>query len=224
MCLDSESLSHYPAHIFSACIWSSCKGLTMSQNYNAADLHSILKTLSTFSGQTTSTPHQSALNAHDPSGNNGYNDPENDYEPPDAFPSPITHPQAPTHQTSTHSPLTSSSTSHLHQHPTNPPVSSSSTPQAKDSTPPSEITTWPAALKRVMHTVAQNEEIQRRIRVLIQRQHDHEKQWWQGREALLQKQKSRAEKKRELDRVLRSVGAPVDGKEVSVRHILLCIF
>ncbi|CBF74384.1 predicted protein [Aspergillus nidulans FGSC A4] len=66
-----------------------------------------------------------------------------------------------------------------------------------------------------MRTVAHNEDIQRRIRFLIQRQHDHEKQWWTGREALLQKQSARKEKKRELDEVLRSVGAPVDEKEVS---------
>ncbi|KAL2824603.1 hypothetical protein BDW59DRAFT_147188 [Aspergillus cavernicola] len=66
-----------------------------------------------------------------------------------------------------------------------------------------------------MRTVAANEDIQRRIRFLIHRQHDHEKQWWRGREALLQKQRSRKEKKRELDEVLRSVGAPVDEKDVS---------
>jgi hypothetical protein len=95
-----------------------------------------------------------------------------------------------------------------------------------------------------MRTVAQNEDIQRRIRFLIQRQHDHEKQWWKGREVLLQKQKSRKEKKRELDEVLyvfttalvspviglflliltmirRSVGAPTDEKEVSVCSLLL---
>jgi Mn-containing catalase len=53
-----------------------------------------------------------------------------------------------------------------------------------------------------MRTVAANEHIQQRIRFLIQRQHDHERQWWKGREALLQKQKSRVEKKRELDEVL----------------------
>ncbi|KAL4972171.1 hypothetical protein BDW66DRAFT_8996 [Aspergillus desertorum] len=87
--------------------------------------------------------------------------------------------------------------------------------QTLDKEPSSSITTWPAALKQVMRTVAHNEDIQRRIRFLIQRQHDHERQWWKGREALLQKQSARKEKKRELDEVLRLVGASVDGKEVS---------
>lgn len=53
-----------------------------------------------------------------------------------------------------------------------------------------------------MRTVGQNESIQQRIRFLIQRQHDHEKQWWRGRVALVEKQKARAEKKKELDEVL----------------------
>ncbi|KAE8389694.1 hypothetical protein BDV23DRAFT_156710 [Aspergillus alliaceus] len=66
-----------------------------------------------------------------------------------------------------------------------------------------------------MRTVSQNEDLQRKIRWLIQQQHDHEKQWWAGREALVRKQKARVEKKKELDAVLRSVGAPVDEKEVS---------
>ncbi|KDE78431.1 hypothetical protein AO1008_04643 [Aspergillus oryzae 100-8] len=42
----------------------------------------------------------------------------------------------------------------------------------------------------------------RKIRFLIQRQHDHERQWWAGREALVRKQKARVEKKKELDAVL----------------------
>ena len=62
--------------------------------------------------------------------------------------------------------------------------------------------TWPAALRYVMRTVSQNEEVQRKIRRLIQSQHDHEKQWWQGRETLVKKQEARVEKKKELDVVL----------------------
>ena len=67
---------------------------------------------------------------------------------------------------------------------------------------PSTITTWPAALRYVMRTVGQNEEIQLRIRGLIQSQHNHERQWWKGREALLERQKARGDKKKELDAVL----------------------
>ncbi|KAN0076624.1 Protein of unknown function (DUF2458) domain containing protein [Elaphomyces granulatus] len=85
-------------------------------------------------------------------------------------------------------------------------------PAAKDSAfkDPSLITAWPAALKYVMKTVAQNESIQAKIRRMIQSQHDHEKKWWQGRVALVEKQATRAEKKKRIDEVLRSVGAPVD--------------
>ncbi|KAL1956487.1 hypothetical protein VTO42DRAFT_7285 [Malbranchea cinnamomea] len=74
---------------------------------------------------------------------------------------------------------------------------------------PSLITTWPAALKYIMRSVAQNEGMQAKVRRLIQTQHDHERKWWEGREALLAKQKSRAEKKKKLDEVLRSVGGSV---------------
>ncbi|PGH33919.1 hypothetical protein GX50_03240 [[Emmonsia] crescens] len=74
---------------------------------------------------------------------------------------------------------------------------------------PSTITAWPAALKYVMKTVAQNEATQSKIKRLIHTQHGHEKQWWGGREALLSKQAGREEKKKQLDEVLRSVGGVV---------------
>ncbi|OJD15119.1 hypothetical protein AJ78_04604 [Emergomyces pasteurianus Ep9510] len=74
---------------------------------------------------------------------------------------------------------------------------------------PSTITAWPAALRYVMKTVAQNEATQSKIRKLIRTQHDHEKQWWEGRQALLSKQAGREEKKKQLDEVLRSVGGMV---------------
>ncbi|GLI78220.1 hypothetical protein PoHVEF18_006528 [Penicillium ochrochloron] len=67
---------------------------------------------------------------------------------------------------------------------------------------PSTITTWPAALRYVMRTVGQNEETQLRIRGLIRSQHNHERQWWKGREALLERQQARGDKKKELDAVL----------------------
>ncbi|RDW93262.1 uncharacterized protein DSM5745_00584 [Aspergillus mulundensis] len=126
---------------------------------------------------------------------------DNSYEPPPVQPLPV--PQA------------------QPQYPRQPPSSSPPSSQAQAQSqsqnrePSSSITTWPAALRQVMRTVAQNEDIQRRIRFLIQRQHDHERQWWKGREALVQKQSARKEKKRELDQVLRSIGAPVEEKDVS---------
>ncbi|CAL5868512.1 uncharacterized protein PFLUO_LOCUS2738 [Penicillium psychrofluorescens] len=91
-------------------------------------------------------------------------------------------------------------------------------PPSHTRTPPTDlatITTWPAALRHVMRTVGQSEETQLRIRGLIRSQHTHERQWWKGREALLAKQAARGDKKKELDAVLRSIGAPVDPKEIS---------
>jgi hypothetical protein len=158
------------------------------------DLNSILQTLSTFSNQTNNHLHQSHSEATGSS--NAYDDNGSDYEPPAAFP-PVAQTQAQPHsqQPPRHPPQPPQIIAPPHPMPT--PKS-----QTQDKELSSTITTWPAALKQVMRTVAQSEDIQRRIRFLIQRQHDHERQWWKGREALLQKQSAREEKKRELDKVL----------------------
>ncbi|KAJ6139385.1 Protein of unknown function DUF2458 [Penicillium samsonianum] len=92
---------------------------------------------------------------------------------------------------------------------TRPPTTSTSAPDS------STITTWPAALRHVMHTVGQNEETQARIRGVIRSQHRHEQQWFNAREQLLKQQQGRPEKQRELDAVLRSIGAPVKEEDGS---------
>ncbi|OJD20633.1 hypothetical protein ACJ73_08029 [Blastomyces percursus] len=92
--------------------------------------------------------------------------------------------------------------SHLEQNP----LHLNQPPNLPDS---STITTWPAALKYVMKTVAQNEATQSKIQKLIRTQHDHEKQWWEGRQALLSKQAGREAKRKQLDDVLRSVGGAI---------------
>lgn len=53
-----------------------------------------------------------------------------------------------------------------------------------------------------MRTVGQDAETQLRIRGLIRSQHSHERQWWNGREALVQRHQARGDKKKELDAVL----------------------
>ncbi|OQD85009.1 hypothetical protein PENANT_c011G07537 [Penicillium antarcticum] len=78
---------------------------------------------------------------------------------------------------------------------------------------PSNIITWSAALRHVMRTVGQNEELQHRIRGMIRSQHHHERQWFNARDALIRQQRGRPEKQKELDAVLRSIGAPVATKE-----------
>lgn len=65
-----------------------------------------------------------------------------------------------------------------------------------------EIVTWSAGLQFIMRAAARSELLRQRIRQLVQSQHERETQWWQGREALLSKQRSRSETKRQLDQVL----------------------
>lgn len=97
------------------------------------------------------------------------------------------------------------------------PTPASSNTNKADLPDSSGITAWPAALRCVMRTVAQNEVLQARIRRLIETQNEHERKWWDAREALLTKQKTRAERKKKLDEVLRSVGGSVaSGSEVTV--------
>ena len=79
---------------------------------------------------------------------------------------------------------------------------SSSKPATTSTVDPTTITTWPAALRYVMRSVGQSEETQLRVRDLIRSQYSHERQWWKGREALIQRQQARGEKKKELDEVL----------------------
>ncbi|PWY77184.1 hypothetical protein BO94DRAFT_538044 [Aspergillus sclerotioniger CBS 115572] len=196
-------------------------------DYNSADLTSVLRTLSALSNQQQQPPpppppaiatiQNNATQSHkleQQAAAAAKEEQENDpYEPSESLPhisvapTPAPAPTAPT------APSTPSQTQSHH------PNTASSQPSHGNRTTEdtSTITTWPTALRYVMRTVAQNESIQQRIRWLMQRQYDHEKQWWQGREALLRKQASRIEKKKELDAVLRSVGAPVDeNKQISV--------
>ncbi|KAI9833177.1 MAG: hypothetical protein M1819_003800 [Sarea resinae] len=117
---------------------------------------------------------------------------------------------------------------HLQQHGTFPPGTSTPTPSTSESQefrsrpiestniihkPPtidaSSIIDWSAGVRCVMKTVARSEAIQARIRKMIQVQIQHERQWWDGRQALLQKQEARVEGKKKLDEVLRSVGGNV---------------
>lgn len=188
-----------------------------SYNYNNPELSAVLKTLSTFAAPagassppptttattTTTTPNQSFtsdVNSHHfhhtstsnlQGKTNNVDDGDDEYEPSDVIPpAPAA---APAHGT----PLASAARQQ---------TTTTTTPPAKPNpnanSDPSTITTWPAALKHVMRAVSQNEALQARIRRLIRSQHEHERQWWQGREALIAKQKARVEKKRQLDEVL----------------------
>ncbi|KAH8698315.1 hypothetical protein BGW36DRAFT_426028 [Talaromyces proteolyticus] len=65
----------------------------------------------------------------------------------------------------------------------------------------------PQPLKHVTRLVSYHDNVSLQIRHLIKSQHSHEKQWWAGREALVAKQQGRGEKQRQLEEVLKSVGA-----------------
>ncbi|KAL1968524.1 hypothetical protein VTN77DRAFT_1734 [Rasamsonia byssochlamydoides] len=177
--------------------------MASSNGYNNPDLSAVLKTLSKFAPPSTAAPSSTTPSQtfnsnvtshfHHPQSADAPQKDEDEYEPSDVINQPQPQPQ--------HSqfPQTIPSAS----------TAATSNRASGNTNDPSTITTWPAALKHVMRAVAQNEALQSRIRRLIRSQHEHEKQWWQGREALIAKQKARVEKKKQLDEVLRSVGAPV---------------
>ncbi|KAF7168515.1 hypothetical protein CNMCM5623_001535 [Aspergillus felis] len=175
-----------------------------AEGYNSADLTSVLRTLSALSNNQS--PPSVHISSHLPVQQKRQDEEDDSYEPAEA---PLPFPVAQIR--SNHSTYQRTTGAHA------PAAKALLHPNAPSSiADSSSITTWPAALQHVMRAVSQNEDAQRRIRRLIQSQHDHERQWWQGREALLKKQKARVEKKKELDAVLRSVGAPVDDtKQVS---------
>lgn len=151
------------------------------------DLAAVLKTLSAFA-PPTNTNNASFSSGTNPSLHHTSSSRDDEYDPSDVLSLPPFQ-----HQLAPRQPAISDSST------TAPGASlraGTNTPDA------STIVTWPAALKHVMRTVSQNEALQSKIRRLIRSQHDHEKQWWKGREALIAKQKARVEKKKKLDEVL----------------------
>ncbi|PMD55787.1 uncharacterized protein K444DRAFT_536848 [Hyaloscypha bicolor E] len=71
---------------------------------------------------------------------------------------------------------------------------------------PATIIEWSAGLRCVMKQVAKHESILQDVRRMIKVQHEHEEQWWEGRKALIERQKARKEGQKKLDDVLKAVG------------------
>ncbi|RDW71750.1 hypothetical protein BP5796_07784 [Coleophoma crateriformis] len=71
---------------------------------------------------------------------------------------------------------------------------------------PATIIEWSSGLRCVMKTVGKHENLLKDIQKMIQVQHEHEMQWWNGRQALIERQKAREEGQRKLDDVLKAVG------------------
>ncbi|KIN02009.1 hypothetical protein OIDMADRAFT_18778 [Oidiodendron maius Zn] len=74
---------------------------------------------------------------------------------------------------------------------------------------PATILDWSSGLRCVMKTVAKHDSILHEIRRMIKIQHEHEEQWWKGREALKQTQEARKEGQKKLDDVLKLIGGTV---------------
>jgi len=83
-----------------------------------------------------------------------------------------------------------------------PPPPMAPTPLPKPTVDPRTITTYPAALRYITKFIAQNEAIIGRIRKLVASQHQHERQWWDGRVQLVKQQAEREEGRKRVDDVL----------------------
>jgi len=75
-------------------------------------------------------------------------------------------------------------------------------PPPKPTVDPRTITTYPAALRHITQTIARSEASMARIRKLIASQHQHERQWWEGRVQLVKQQAEREEGRKTVEDVL----------------------
>lgn len=83
------------------------------------------------------------------------------------------------------------------------------TPVQTNTVDPRSIIEWSPALRYMTRLTGQHQDVVERLRKTIANQHDNERQWWEGREALLKRQAARVDGKQELDSVLRAVGVQV---------------
>jgi len=72
---------------------------------------------------------------------------------------------------------------------------------------PATIIDWSSGLRCVMKTVARHDSVLDEIQKMIKVQNEHEKQWWDGRVALVKKQEARIEGQKKLDEMLKAVGS-----------------
>ncbi|KAI9887954.1 MAG: hypothetical protein M1823_000211 [Watsoniomyces obsoletus] len=153
-------------------------------SYQTPDLATVLQTLAQYN-----SPAVVSSNSIQPSSTKPVNEDEDEYEPPETVepPQPIAQSSRP-------------------QFSPTPPVASTSTSVLPRKIDPATITDWPGALRCVMRTVAVHDASIARIKKMIKVQHEHERQWWEGRQALLKKHEARIDGRKKLDDVLRAVG------------------
>lgn len=70
----------------------------------------------------------------------------------------------------------------------------------------STITTYTPALRHTTHLLSTSPSITARIRHLIRTAHSHERQWWSGRQSLLNQLSTRSASRQKLNSVLASIG------------------
>lgn len=157
----------------------------MDSSYQTPDLASVLATLAAY-GPPQSTAPQPTI----PSAPPVPEVEEEEYDPAD-FQFIDTHSSVASQSTPVSSITTPKSIQFVPQPP--PPSSVSSV---------SQIVTWAPALRYVMNNVFRKPEAMHSIQHMIKTQQQHERQWWEGRKALLQKQASRDDARKKLDDVL----------------------
>ncbi|KAF2458059.1 hypothetical protein BDY21DRAFT_264856, partial [Lineolata rhizophorae] len=85
--------------------------------------------------------------------------------------------------------------------------------QEKPKIDPTTITDWSQGLRYVNKLTAANQHLSHVLPKMIAEQHRNEREWWEGREALIQKQRARQEGSKKIDDVLYSPEA--NGKELA---------
>ncbi|KAG9233870.1 hypothetical protein BJ875DRAFT_30934 [Amylocarpus encephaloides] len=176
----------------------------MAYNYEAPNLASILAGLASIAPQAQSQE-QPQLSFHDTSHSQEYTP----AQPQDQ----ARYPQNQNAQHEAQVPPTNDAYNQILQQQLNEASRTSQAP-ALAATPtkmvdPATIIEWSAGLRCLLKTVARHEHVLNDIRRMIRVQHEHEEQWFKGREALLEKQKSRKEGQKRLDEVFKAIGGAV---------------
>jgi hypothetical protein len=93
-----------------------------------------------------------------------------------------------------------------------PPTRSGTSTPKYDTPDASNITTWPAALKHLTKHLVPNGKVANRVKHLIDTQHKHEREWWDGRQAIIDRQEGRSTTtstatSEQVSAILKSLGA-----------------
>ncbi|KAL8715139.1 MAG: hypothetical protein Q9220_001096 [cf. Caloplaca sp. 1 TL-2023] len=164
-------------------------------SYQVPDLASVLQTLAAYAPPNPHPPQPPELE-------------EGEYDPSTFQPltAAIHRPPSPPH-------ISPEPPPHINQEPPQSPLPQPPLPQPQPPTqqrPPlasaSTITTYPSALRHTTTLLSTSPPIRSRLRHLIKAAHEHESQWWTGRQALFRTLSTRDASRRKLADVLASIG------------------